>query len=637
MCGICGIVDHSGRLGLGEPERLAALVTAMRDAMRHRGPDDGGLYVGDGGRVALGHRRLAIVDLRPEGGQPMANEDGSVQVVFNGEIYGHAPLRARLEREGHVFRTRTDTEVLPHLLEGADATTLPERIALLDGMYAFAAWQVKQRRLLLGRDPFGKKPLYWMQGDGFIAFSSELRPLAMLPGAAAQIDRDALAEYLLLQYVHAPRTIWSRVRKLEPGCTLAIDFGDGAPTIRHHRHWRFVPDGAIAAPTGMTLESAAEQLRPILIRAVEKRLMSDVPLGAFLSGGVDSALVVGIMRCELDVPVETFSIGFAGTDETEHEQARAAAVHLGCRHRDELLHPDAIALVRTIAARLDEPNGDSSCLPTYLLCEHARRFVTVALSGDGGDELFGGYGRYRDTLNDRASAWRRLMLRLRGQRASSVSELYLSPRWLIWQPEDVAALLGGADSLPSGVATELASWAQRLDDPSRHPLNAMRELDVETYMPGAVLAKVDRMSMLHSLEVRSPLLDRDVADFAATLPVELCWEAPSSTKRLLRHLAGRYLPPEWMHRKKMGFGLPASTWAPERLLTMARELLLGESAQVAALLDRDELRRRLEHMTHPGCFSIYRLWPLLVLELWLRSVAGTRNSGSTADLAPASM
>ncbi|HMN95833.1 MAG TPA: asparagine synthase (glutamine-hydrolyzing) [Phycisphaerales bacterium] len=641
MCGICGIVDFAGRLGPGEPARLVA---AMRDAMRHRGPDDLGIATLDRGRVALGHRRLAIVDLSADGRQPMADESESVHVVFNGEIYGHAALRVELEREGHRFRTRTDTEVIPHLLEGADASNLAERLGRLDGMFALAAWQSAERRLLLARDPFGKKPLYWMEGDGFVAFASELRPMAVLPGAARSLCPEAIAEYLLLQYVPAPRSIWTDVRKLEPGTCLALDFADGRPRGTPRRHWSFEPRPPRRDEAWRTLDEGADRLLPILRRAVEKRLMGDVPLGAFLSGGVDSGLVIAIMRRELGIPVETFSIGFEGDAASEHELAREAARHLGCNHRDEVLRPDAIELVSTIAERLDEPNGDSSCLPTYLLCAHARRFVTVALSGDGGDELFGGYNRYAETIAECARGWsgaaRRALLRLRGVAVANPSDRYLSPRWLIWRPEDVVELVGA----PTGdLAARLARWAQRLDDSGRPLIDRMRGLDVESYLPGAVLAKVDRMSMLHALEVRCPLLDREVAAFAARIPEAMLVgrgdDGVLTTKRLLRHLAGRYFPREWMARRKMGFGLPATTFAPERLLAMARERLLGSDARVGEFLDRGALRRQVEHMANPGCFSVYRLWPLLVLELWLRSLPGrssvARVPGSAAAMTTA--
>ncbi len=636
MCGINGIIDLGGTLGR---ERLESLCAAMRDTMEHRGPDDAGVWTSPDGRVSLGHRRLSIIDLRPEGRQPMGNEDGSVQVVFNGEIYGFQPVKSELERAGHRFRSRTDTEILPHLFESMAPESIAAKMNRLDGMFAFAAWNRREGRLLLARDPFGKKPLYWCCEGGLLAFASELHALTVLPGFRGEVDHDALAEYLLLQYVHAPRSIWRGVRKLEAGSFALVELPalaerDGAragaggpaitapPPIRSTRYWTFDAVGPVRRPSSLSEAEEEERLRTLLLSAVEKRLMSDVPLGAFLSGGVDSSLVVAMIRRELGRPVDSFSIGFGGTRDTEHEFARETAALLGTTHRDEVLEPDAVDLVQRIAAELDEPNGDSSCLPTWLLCRFARQFVTVAISGDGGDELFGGYGRYRDTINEQGFGWARLrarfVARVRGRHLHSPADAYLSPRWLIWMPDDVAKLVGG---LPAPIAEELAAWRRGLNDPSRPLLHRMRTLDATTYMPGAVLAKVDRMSMRHSLEVRSPLLDKSVAEFAMGVSEESCWRPPGETKRILKRLASRYLPPEWMQRRKMGFGLPSNAWSAPQLMSMARDLLLDRAGRTAALVDRAALEALVEHQSAASNFSIYRVWPLLVLELWLRRMA----------------
>lgn len=639
MCGINGIIDLGGTLGR---DRLEALCVAMRDTMQHRGPDDAGVWTSPDGRVSLGHRRLSILDLRPEGRQPMTNEDGSVQVTFNGEIYGFAPVKAALEREGHLFRTRTDTEILPHLFESMAPESIAAKVDALDGMFAFAAWHRREGRLLLARDPFGKKPLYWMNDGGLLAFASELQAFTALPGFHGEVDRDALAEYLLLQYVHAPRTIWKQVRKLEAGSYALIELPDLADrkgdrhllekgachlfcSVAPQQYWRFEASGPVRRPSSITEAEEVESLRGLLLSAIDKRLMSDVPLGAFLSGGVDSSLVVAMIRKELGRPVDSFSIGFGGTRDTEHEFARETAKMLGTTHRDEVLQPDAVELVQRIAQELDEPNGDSSCLPTWLLCRFARQFVTVAISGDGGDELFGGYGRYRDTINEQGFGWPRwrakLIAQIRGRSSGTAADAYLSPRWLIWQPEDVANLVG---TLPPVIADELASWRALLNDPSHALLHRMRTLDATTYMPGAVLAKVDRMSMRHSLEVRSPLLDKAVAAFAMGISEESCWRPPDETKRILKTLAARYLPAEWMQRRKMGFGLPSNAWSADQLMGMARELLLGSGSQLVGLLEPAALTALVERQSQPSNFSIYRVWPMVVMELWLRRMAETR-------------
>jgi asparagine synthase (glutamine-hydrolysing) len=609
MCGIAGIIDTG--LGLGRDE-IARLATAMRDTMVHRGPDDGATWVSDDGMVALAHRRLSIIDLRPEGRQPMSNEDGSVQVVFNGEIYNHHALRAELEREGHAFRSKSDTEVLCHMFESTDLV----QCARLSGMFAFAAWNSREKKLVLARDAFGKKPLYVAEGDGWLAFASELQALEALPFFERKISRDAIAAYLLVQYVPTELAIYEGVAKIDAGEAVAIDFAERGWERR--RFFEFEPRRAIEA--ALTPDEAKSRLRALVGEAVEKRLESDVPLGAFLSGGVDSSLVVAVMAKDFGRKVDTFSIGFDDPQATEHLFARETARMLGTSHRDEVLSPDALSMLPEIASRLDEPNGDSSCLPTLLLSRFTRQFVTVALSGDGGDELFGGYGRYRDTLNETAADTRgflsHLALRLRGQRATTVADRYLSPRWLMFQPERVAELLG--TPVPARAAAELAAWRAILSDRKRTPLQRMRALDAWTYMPGAVLPKVDRMSMQCSLEVRCPLLDKDLGAFAATLPDALLWQPPQGTKWILKELAMEYLPREWMERRKMGFGLPTRCWSQPALLALA-ESSLGRDAALRDHLDGDALDRSVAEQRNPNLFSIYRLWPMLILELWLRA------------------
>jgi len=612
MCGIAGLVVESGRFGSDD---LVRIVTAMRDSFTHRGPDAAGVWIDPDGRCALAHRRLSIIDLSDEGRQPMGNEDGSVQVTFNGEIYNYQSLRVDLLATGHQLHSRTDTEVLPHLFERFDSSAVGQ----LDGMFAFGIWHRPNRQLLLARDPFGKKPLYYAQGDGWLAFASELQAFRCIPGFDPAIDREALGWYLLLQSVPAPFSIYRAVRKLSPGSTLIVDASNTRLRVEApRRYYRFDPlePGLLLRPS---LAEREEELRFRVREAVRKRLMSDVPLGAFLSGGVDSALVAAMVTKELGQPLSTFSIGFAGTDETEHLYAREVAKYLGTEHHEALLEPDGLELVHEIAGRLDEPNGDSSCLPTYLLCRYARNHVTVALSGDGGDELFGGYGRYRDTLLEQGSLSQRLKRRLighwRGRSDWTPAGAYLSPRWLIHQPEQVAELLGG---LPTAVADGIMHWRADLNDSSRPLMHRMRALDAEIYLPSSVLSKVDRMSMQVALEVRCPLLDRDVAALARDLPVSACWRPPAETKRVLKQLASRYLPAPWMHRRKMGFGLPSSAWSQEAALGLANDILLSPSSRLGELVDADTLRSLVTQQSRPGFFSIYQVWPLLILELWLR-------------------
>lgn len=606
MCGIAGLIDWGAGFGR---EKLASIVLEMRDSMTHRGPDDAGIWVNDPGNCALAHRRLSIIDLSADGKQPMCNDDGTTWVTFNGEIYNFQQLRTQLIAEGHRFRSHTDSEVLPHLFEKME----PEYLELLDGMFAFAIWNEREKRLLLARDPFGKKPLYFCEGPGWFAFSSELKALRSVPSFDASVDREALSLYLLLQYVPAPQTIFSGARKLPPGHYLEADFTqEGAPKTKITQYARFCPTEPSAK---LDRVREVDKLGDILVGAVQKRLVSDVPLGAFLSGGVDSSLVAAIATKELGCKLKTFTIGFEGSSDSEHIAAREIADHLGTDHYERILKPDAIALVDDIASSLDEPNGDSSCLPTLLLCQHAREQVTVALSGDGGDEMFGGYGRYRDTLNEEGGWGRRFLRRTGlggGWRASAA---YLSPRWLIFQPEQVNALVRG---MPDRVHQILLEWEVLLDDPRLPLLNRMRNLDTMTYMPGAVLAKVDRMSMQVSLEVRCPLLDSTLARFAETLSVDSCWKPPGETKRILKQLASRYLPEEWMNRRKLGFGLPANAWSKEEVLSLSNEILLGTNSKLRDYVDPSVLEKMIAKQAEDNCFSIYQLWPLLILEAWLR-------------------
>ncbi len=623
MCGIAGIVDYGAEFGR---ETLRNIVAAMNADLAHRGPDDAGVWVDDAGTCALAHRRLSIIDLRPEGRQPMGNEDGSVQVTFNGELYNYESLRRQLQAQGHAFRSRTDTEMLPHLFEPMDASALRQ----LDGMFAFGVWHGPRRRLLLARDPFGKKPLYTAQGPGWFAFASELHALERVPGFDRTIDPDALALYLLVQYVPAPWSIYRSARKLPPGNYLEIDFAQGRPTPVVRPFVRFEPSRPRWRDRIRPLEERIDRLRSVLVQAVAKRLVGDVPLGAFLSGGVDSSLVVALLRRELGIPVRTFSIGFADTRETEHHFARDIAAHLGTEHHEQVLQPDALDMVHEIADMLDEPNGDSSCLPTYLLSRFARQHVTVALSGDGGDEMFGGYGRYRDTLQE-CQPWHRPLRRSwRERRWFRPSDGYLSLRWLMFLPDQVRALLGG---MPTAAEEMLVHWRRRLNDWSRPLIHRMREIDAEFYLPGAVLPKVDRMSMQVALEVRCPLLDRDVAHHAAELAATDCWRPPADTKFLLKRLAGRYLPAEWLHRPKMGFGLPANTWSMRSMLNLAEDLLLSPSSRLLGHLDSAALRAVIEQQSRPGCFSIYQVWPLLILELWMRKHCTEGTTGPPMERA----
>ncbi len=622
----------------------------MRDMMKYRGPDDAGVWCDPSGECVLVHRRLSVMDLSSDGRQPMWNETEELIITFNGEIYNHLKLRKELESRGHIFKTRTDSECIAHLMEEKmDA----EGVNSLKGMFAFAAWDTKERKLLLARDHFGKKPLYYAQGPGWFAFSSELTPLTILPGFDSTISRDNVAKYLILQYIPAPNSIYDGAKKLPPGTSLTLDYSKKVriePFIERHADFEFFcGDPALGFGPPMysrqtpsqsrlaavllnkfrrirgryseknatnLLPARVEQLRKLIIKATEQRLMSDVPLGAFLSGGVDSSLVVAIMTKELGLKPETFAIGFDGTDETEHQYAKMVAEHLGTRHREKILKPDVLSTVRQVAEALDEPNGDSSCLPTLLLSEFARNHVTVALSGDGGDELFGGYSRYFQTLEEEHTSV------LKGLAPWSPSRAYMSFRIFVYLPEMVAKLMGG---LPQETSDYFSTWSPWLDNNSLPLMHRMRALDAATYLPGAVLAKVDRMSMQHSLEVRSPLLDYDLAHFAESLSPEECY-SNGSGKNLLKAVAAKYIPYEWLERRKMGFGLPMTFWKPKELVAFAREVTMAPNSPVLDWMDRTALDQYLKQQEDPALCSVYQMWTLLILALWTSNKAGASSA-----------
>lgn len=620
MCGIAGLIDVSGALGA---EALSRIAADMGAHLRHRGPDGVGVWVAPDGRCALSHRRLAVVDTSARGHQPMPSAAGDSALSFNGEIYNFRDLRAGLLARGRRFRSRTDTEVLLGLLLESEAGALED----LEGMYAFGLWNGQKQRLLLARDTHGQKPLYWTQGDGWWAFASELDAFDAIPGFAPDIDSDAVAEYLLLQYIHAPRTIYRDVYKLPPGTWLALDCdGRDEPLVSRGASGGLAATSAEREPrrpdAAYTIESAADALRPVLLDTLERCLVADVPLGAFLSGGIDSSLLVALARRELGAPIRTFTVGFRGAPESEHQRAREIARQLGTEHQEEMLDPDVVELAPRIAAVLDEPIGDTSCLPTFLLSTFTREHVTVALSGDGGDEFFGGYSRYGMTLEEEQSWRRRLHFLGRTRRIWSPGRAYLDPRLLVMTPRQVRALAGSAAGEHAG--SLMREWGLELDASSDPLIHRLRRLDARTYLPGAVLAKVDRMSMASSLEVRAPLLNRQVREFAESLPAAFLHRSGTS-KPVLRELLSRYLPEAVTNAPKCGFGLPPGAWSETALLACFRDAALGPDAHLGGLLDTVALRRLLRQWLDAGPWWVDPVWNLLILELWLRKRAARRR------------
>jgi asparagine synthase (glutamine-hydrolysing) len=622
MCGIAGVY-HFGNDRLAERE----LVIAMRDRLTHRGPDDCGLLLD--GPVGLGHRRLSIVDLSEAGRNPMPNEDASLHVVLNGEVYNVLERRAEFAARGHAMRSRTDTEMLLHLYEELG----PDLVHELRGMFAFALWDAPNRRLLVARDRVGKKPLYWRADGGTFAFASELKALLADPAMERTVDPASLRAYLTLGYVPAPETILRGVHRLPPGSLLLV----GPGGVEERRWWS--PPVGPAIPRGD--DEAAAELRHELEEAVRVRFMSDVPLGAFLSGGIDSSVVCALMARQMERPVRTFTIGFEGAPEDETVHARAVARHLGSEHHEFVVRPDAVSILPWLVWHLDEPLADGSALPTWAVSEMARQHVTVVLSGDGGDETFAGYETYRLAASYARADWVPGPLRSgAAQAAGALSRAgMLDPAWVrrfarlgqspIERHLAIMSLAGPAE------ATALLAPALRAEAAARDPRARLREhvaafdprdpqallhLDLTTYMTDDVLAKVDRMSMAHALEVRVPLLDTRVVEFASRLPFALKWRDGVS-KWLLRRVARDLLPAPILARGKQGFGVPIERWFGGRFAAFVASTLSPAAVARRGLFDPDAVAGVIARATapRPDRAAGRLLWALLVFELWARA------------------
>lgn len=594
----------------------------MAKVLAHRGPDEEGFY--QKGPVGLAHRRLSIIDL-VSGQQPMESSDGQVCLVFNGEIYNYPELKRELEQRGYTFRTRSDTEVLLALYLHDGLEAFPK----INGMFACAFWDHRTRQLVLARDRFGKKPLYYYQDAHRFLFGSEIKALLAYGGIERSVNLAALHEYLTYTYIVGEQTIVEGIRRLPPASVLVVR--NGQVTCRPYWELQFRPD------PGLPDEGeVVERLAGLLQQAVKRRLMSDVPLGAFLSGGLDSSTVVALMAQLSDRAVQTFTIGFEESNYSELEDARIVAKHLGTDHHEMMIKPSALDVLPDLVWHLDEPFGDSSAVPTYYVCRAARQHVTVALSGDGGDEVFAGYTRYqvvrRYQRMGRVPAWIR-----RGISRVSVRALpFTSPGW------NYLYALGriGAEGLPQGlgiypyVQEELytADFTQRLRhvDPfettariSRRadhldPISHYQYLDTLQYLPADILIKVDRMSMANSLEVRSPLLDYPLVEYAATLPVALKLRDGVS-KYIFRKFCGRMLPPSVLAKRKHGFALPKDQWFQKDLRIAAEQILLDPKALARGYFRADTVRRLLQHhSTGRRDYSTW-IWCLIVLEIWFRT------------------
>ncbi len=616
---MCGIAGH---LAANDEHGDLDAVRRMNAAQVHRSPDALGTW--HDGPMALGHGRLAIIDLREVAQQPMTNETGDVVIVVNGEIYNHAELRAGLEAKGHVFRSRSDSEVVAHLWEECGAETP----SLLRGMFALAVWDKRRRELLLARDRYGEKPLCWAMGRRGLAFASELRALVASGLVPTELDVTALDAYLALQYVPHPMTVFAGIHKLPPGHLILIRPGE-SPVPRPYATIDHSPLPAL------DLTEATRHVRSVVEDSVRVRLMSDVPLGAFLSGGVDSSIVVACMAKASSQPVKTFSIGVGATrEQTELPYAQLIADRYHTEHHEETVRPDAVNLLPRIVRQYGEPFGDPSALPTWMLSEMTRKHVTVALSGDGSDEAFGGYKRY--VWSHIAHLVGRLPGSVGRALACVLGAIPTGPgRWV----REYGGVLGADDAMrhlrfvghfSAAEKTEIYSadlrarfardaTAERFAailTASRggDRLSKLMELDVRTYLPDDILTKVDIASMAHGLEVRSPFIDHHVMELAAGLP----------TTRKIRGLTGKVLlkaafadaiPKAIIQRSKRGFSLPLRRWFAVDLLGFARETLLSRRAKERGLFAPEAVATLIDRHTR-GEDHGDRIWNLLVLELW---------------------
>ncbi|WP_146373286.1 asparagine synthase (glutamine-hydrolyzing) [Symmachiella macrocystis] len=664
MCGITGAAWTAG-----QPPMDIDILRRMTTALAHRGPDDCGYYrstdhsnassemsAAQPPGAALGHRRLSIIDLGG-GHQPLSNEDGTVWIAFNGEIYNYRELQTDLEKRGHQFRTSCDTEAIVHLYEEYG----PDCVTHLRGMFAFAIWDDRKKQLLLARDRLGQKPLVYRHDPQRLLFGSELKSLLQVPGLPRDIDPVALNEYLTYQYVPAPRCMLAGFQKLPPGY-LAI-YHNGELNVR--RYWKpGYEQGELqragldfSNPENAPAQEIREQLRTVLTEAVRLRMRSDVPLGAFLSGGVDSTIIVGLMQKLSERPVQTFSIGFPVKAFDERAYAREAAEHLGTEHHDAMVTPDALKILPRLIWQYDEPFSDSSAIPTMYLSEMTRQNVTVSLSGDGGDELFAGYDRYKavriaewfDGLprplqkmatlklwqhfpaSVRQKSRRRRLKRLLAALGEPRERRYL--KWVsIFDDQRLAGLLTDDFRAAVGEADAAAPLLRSYEEcPNRDFVTRTTCADVLTYLPGDILNKVDIASMTYGLECRSPFLDHHVTEFAASLPIQAKLRGRQG-KRILLETFGDLLPESIQSRPKMGFGVPLDHWFRHELKPMLQETLLDGSALNRGYFRPEAVEQLVkEHLDGQWDHS-YRLWSLLCLELWQRMFV---DASTVPDMAPA--
>jgi asparagine synthase (glutamine-hydrolysing) len=624
MCGIAGKLAFNFNQMVSSEE-----IQRMCNTLTHRGPDDEGLYVN--GPIGLGHRRLSIIDL-DSGKQPISNEDRTIWTVFNGEIYNYAELKESLVNRGHVFSTMTDTEVIVHLYEEQGEDFLSS----LRGMFAIALWDDRRHRLLLARDRIGKKPLFYsIVAENALVFGSEIKAILQDSGVKRQLNIEALDAYLALLYVPAPLTMFKGIEKLPPGHLLVCE--NGKINIREFWDLHYQPREATHE------EELIEELECILEESVRIRLRSDVPIAAFLSGGVDSSSVVSIMARLMTRPVVTCAVGFEDEEHNELSFAKDIAHRFGCTHHEHLIKSDVANLVPRIVSYFDEPFGDSSAIPTYYVSQMARRHATVVLSGDGGDEVFAGYSRhYLQQLECRlrgflpgsagrslAASASRWLPKVKGR--ATFKKLAMMPDQAyaykhshsLFTEEEKPRLYSADLRVASALfdpTRSLRDYYNRCDAPDA--LDKALYVDMKTYLPDDILVKVDRMSMAHSLEIRSPLLDHKLIEFTAKLPSSLKLKS-RTTKYLLKQVMRKYLPTEVLTRPKHGFTMPLGQWLKGPLRDMVEDCLSGPAATQRGLFNKSFIQTLWSAQLSARGDHSHQLWMLLMFELWHRQYLDT--------------
>jgi asparagine synthase (glutamine-hydrolysing) len=614
----------------------------MGDSLIHRGPDDAGVWTDEDARISFAHRRLSIIDLSPAGHQPMVSQGQRYVLVYNGEVYNFPELAAELRARGTVFRGHSDTEVI---LEGCAAWGLAATVERLIGMFAFALWDRQTRTLSLVRDRLGIKPVYWGQFGSLFLFASELKALRRCPGWDAELDRDSLCAYLRFSYVPAPRSIYRGVHKLEPGCILTLE-GENEPKIERYWDLRQLAAQGLTDELAMDDAEIVDAFEDLISDSVRRRMIADVPLGAFLSGGIDSSLVVALMQAQSQQPVQSFTIGFNESSHNEARYANAVARHLGTDHTELYVEPgDARDVIPRLTQWWDEPFADSSQIPTYLVAELTRQHVTVALSGDGGDELFAGYNRY--IWAERL--WQKIRLMPRSVRQLAAGGIRAVPMttWdCIFGPlpekrrprhpgdklykfahmlraEHPDELYAGfvsswddpAGAVPGGVEPRGLLWDQSLREIIPGFTDRMQFIDTLTYLPDDILTKVDRASMAVSLEARVPILDHRVAELAWRTPRRLMMKDGQS-KWLLRQILYKHVPKSMVERPKMGFGVPMDEWLRGPLREWAEELISEERLRRDGIFDCKAVRERWAwHLKDRGP-GHGPLWSVLMFQAW---------------------